>query len=448
MNCRKRKTKLSPGSFPRLASWIWCLLGVMAFLAGRASVQPVPPDAGEPTRNKRELSGRADTRPRAELSRLNRGRTAGVRGESSAATVEDFLAEADPLLANELLAELLLELNPSRASALFESLLDRNRHREQPDAQLSLLLTAWGRLDGPAAAGAVAELVTDSGLRGAALESIMSGWSHTDPEGAMAHLAEVSDPWERGVLRKGLVRGLATVDPGAAMDFATRSMGADASVAERRWRGFALGLDVREITAVQLDRGSLRAAQWAAGLPDGPAKAIAFEQVAEALVRGDPLEAARWVELHGGDAHATEAVRRVALGLARDAPMQTVDWAIQLSDRARNEALQEAVHHWTRIDPVAASEYLADMPSSDARDVAVGSFARELGSADPQIAAEWAGWIEDDALRREALETVARTWLQGGSHQARQWLSASGLSLESQEQVIAEADLLSPDGPR
>ena len=108
MNCRKLKTKLLPGSFPRLASWTWCLLAVIAFLAGRASVQPVPPDAGEPTGSNRELSGRAGigARPGAELSRLNRGRTAGVRGEPSAATVEDFLAEADPLVANRLLAEL------------------------------------------------------------------------------------------------------------------------------------------------------------------------------------------------------------------------------------------------------------------------------------------------------------------------------------------------------
>jgi hypothetical protein len=245
------------------------------------------------------------------------------------------------------------------------------------------------------------------------------------------------------VLRKGIIRGLATADPGDAMEFATRSMGADASAAERSWGWFALDEDVREIASVQVEHGTLRATQWAEGLPDGPAKAIAFKQVAEALVRFDPLEAARWVEIHGEDAHATDAVRRVALGLARDAPMQTVDWAIQLSDRARNEVVREAVKQWTRSDPVAASEYLIDMPFSSARDVAVGSFASELGSDDPQIAAEWAGSIEDDALRLEALETVARTWLQGDPDQARQWLSASSLSVESQEQVIAEADMLS-----
>ena len=337
----------------------------------------------------------------------------------------------------------LISTRPLRA-LLFESLLARNRGPKHPDARLRLLLTAWGRLDGSAAASAVAELVTDPALRGAALESIMSGWVSRDPEGAKAHLLAVSDPRERRVLRKGLVRGLATLDPGAAMEFATRSMGTDASAAGRSWRWFSLDEDVREIASVQVDCGPLRAARWAAGLPDGPGKAIAFKQVAEALVRFDPLEAARWVELHGGDAHATEAVRRVALGLARRDPMEAIRWANGLSDQSRNEALQKAVLHWTRKDSIAASEYLADMPSSSVRDVAVGSFARELGSDDPQIAAEWAGWIEDDGLRLEALETVARTWLQGDPHQARQWLSTSGLSVESQEQVIAEADLLAP----
>lgn len=441
MNCRKLKTKLSPGSFPRLASWIWCLLSVIVFLAGRASVEPVPPEGGEETRIDRELSGRADARHGADLSRLHGRGTAGVRGESSAASVEDFLAEADPLVANKLLAELLLDLNPSGARTLLESLLARNQKLKHPDARLSLLLTAWGRLDGSAAASAVAELVTDPALRGAALETIMSGWVSRDPDGAKAHLLAISDPWERSVLRKGIVKGLAAVDPAAAMEFATRSMGTDVPAAERGWRWFSLGEEVRGITAVQVDRGPLRAAQWAAGLPDGPAKAIAFEQVADALVRFDPLEAARWVETHGSNAHAAEAVRRVALELARDAPRQTVDWARQLAGQTRNEALQEAMRHWTRTDSVAASEYLADMPSSSTRDVAVGSFARELGSDDPQIAAEWAGWIEDESLRLEALETVGRTWLQGDPHQARQWLSASGLSVESQAQVIAEADL-------
>lgn len=442
MNCRKLKTKLSPGSFPRLASWIRCLLALIAFLAGRASVQPVPPEAGEPTRSKRELSGRAGARPRPDFRRLNRERGVVARAESSATSTGDFLTETDPLVANMLLAELLLDLNPSRARTLFEALLDRNQHPKHPDARLRLLLTAWGRLDGQSAAGAVAELVTEPALRGAALESIMSGWVSRDPEGAKAHLAEVSDPRERSVLRKGIVRGLAMVDPGAAMEFATRSMGTDASVAERSWRWFSLDEDVREITAVQVEHGTLHAAQWAAGLPDGPAKAIAFKQVAEALVHGDPLEAARWIEAHAEEDYAVDAVRRVALELARHDPMEAIHWANGLSDQSRNKALQEAVRHWTRSDPVTAGEYLVEMPSSSARDVAVGSFAHELGSDDPQIAAEWAGWIEDDALRVEALETVARTWLQDDPHQARQWLSASGLSVESQEQVIAEASLL------
>ncbi|MGK0186277.1 MAG: hypothetical protein ACI9R3_002060 [Verrucomicrobiales bacterium] len=444
MNCRKLKTKLSLGSVPRLSSYTWCLLAVIAFLAGRASVQPVPPDAGEPIHSKREFSGRAGSRPRPDFIPLNRERGVVARAESSATTTGDFLNETDPLVANKLLAELLLDLNPSRARTLFEALLDRNRHRKHPDAQLSLFLTAWGRLDGTAAAGAVAELVTDPALRGAALESIMSGWVSRDPEGAKAHLVEVSDPRERSVLRKGIVRGLATTDPGAAMEFATRSMGADASAAERSWGWFSLNEDVREIASVQVDHGTLHATEWAAGLPDGPAKAIAFKQVAEALVRGDPLEAARWVEAHAEEDYAADAVRRVALELARNDPMEAIHWANGLSDQSRNKALQEAVHHWTTSDPVAASEYLADMPSSSARDVAVGSFAGEFGSEDPQIAAAWAGWIEDDALRVEALETVARTWLQGDPHQARQWLSASDLSVESQEQVIAEADFLFP----
>lgn len=214
-------------------------------------------------------------------------------------------------------------------------------------------------------------------------------------------------------------------------------------MAGRTWGWFAHDEGVREIASVQIDHGMLHATQWAEGLPDGPAKAIAFKKVTEALLRDDPLEAARWIEAHAGGDDAAEAVRRVARELAGRDPMEAIQWANGLPDQARNQALQQAVLQWTRSDLVAAGEYLADLPSSGSRDVAVGSFASEVSSEAPEIAAEWAAWIQDETLRLNALESVARTWLQSEPDRATQWLSASSLPLESQEQVIAEAEMLS-----
>jgi hypothetical protein len=98
------------------------------------------------------------------------------------------------------------------------------------------------------------------------------------------------------------------------------------------------------------------------------------------------------------------------------------------------------MERWAKKDPVAAGEYLTDMPQSATRDNAVSSYACEVDGSDPQIAAEWAGSIQNEEMRIDTLNAVARSWVRSEPEEARAWLPNSGLPAEQQERILSDAD--------
>ena len=53
----------------------------------------------------------------------------------------------------------------------------------------------------------------------------------------------------------------------------------------------------------------------------------------------------------------------------------------------------------------------------------MASYAQQLASASPESAAPWALAVSDPNLRMNALENVARTWLQSDHDSAAAWIA-------------------------
>jgi hypothetical protein len=364
------------------------------------------------------------------------------KDSSLKSAVVAFLNERDPLKANRLFADLLLDLNGANAGEAFEALRDSRRDGFDFGQQIGLFLQAWGRIDGSAAVEA-AGLDTDGRRRGFAMMSAVSGWAGVDAAAAKAWIAKLEDGPDKGMASQGLINGLVRTDPQAATQFvyaAEAEQNAKRGEARRDgpFRGFELDRQMESIANEQLRRGISEATQWAEGLPDGALKAAAFDRVASGYVRSDAAEAAKWVAGVADNEYAKRAVRQIAEEFSRTDPASALKWAAALPADSQAAAISKTLEEWTRKDALAASEYLAQMPESTTRDAAVGSFVRQLDREDPQSAATWAATISDPKLRMETLGSVARSWLRTNQTAANAWLG--GLPEETKMQILTQPD--------
>ena len=121
---------------------------------------------------------------------------------------------------------------------------------------------------------------------------------------------------------------------------------------------------------------------------------------------------------------------------AENDPQAVIDWASDLPEGTQQRVFEEALDEWTEKDPLAASEYLTQMPDSPVKDSAVEGFAKELSREDPQSAAAWAATIGNEELRIDTLQDVARDWVRNDRAAAEAWLPTSGLNEEAQQKVL------------
>ena len=429
-----------------ILNFVWLGVAIAAFMFGRSDETSSAEAIDQTSESGRRMAssrrgGSGSGGDSSDPASSQGGRSGSVR---SGVTIGQYQNETDALLANKMFADLLLELKPENAQAMFEALLEKDKNGGDTGQQMGLLLEAWGKVDGAAAVLAVSELDGDGRRRGFASISAMKGWASTDPEGAKAHLDGLENGFEKGMMMQGLVSGMASSDPAAAtayvleIDAAQRASGEEGD-RDNRWRGFAVDRQMEAIAKAQIQRGMGEATAWAESLPDGSVKSSAFDRVAENYARNNPEEAAEWVKGHADKEYAERAVREISEELARKDPAAAVSWAEDLPEESQAGAMRTSIEMWTREDPTAAGNYLTTMEQSPARDSAVSSFAQAYDREDPAIAAEWAGSIADEKMRTDTMESVARSWLRSNSEEAKQWLPSSGLSAEAQQKVIEDA---------
>ncbi len=431
----------------------WLILAAVAFLFGRSSVNPgkTADESANTIRSSKSSAVRNGNYLAGQRSVARTGRSSGgSAGSASRVTVGQFLEERDPLLANKLFADLILGMDAATARSIFDSL--RENRGNSSDSQMDLFLRAWGQLDGAAAMAAIEELGRDPRRQGQAGVAVMTGWASADPEGAKAHLRGLDNQLVKGVLAQGIVNGLASSDPDAATDFVleldqsqrAELANSEGTEGQRQWwdrgRAYTFDRQLDTIANAQIERGMSNATSWAEQLPAGSIKASAFDRVADQFAREDPAAAAEWVKSHADKDYAERAVREVAEELGRENPEEAVRWLADLPEANQSRAIHQSMERWTREDPVAAGNFLREMEPSGSRDAAVRSYANQLDGSDPQMAAEWAGSIDNDEIRSETLNNVARSWIRSDPGEARAWLPNSGLSSEQQERVLRDAD--------
>lgn len=376
-------------------------------------------------------SGQADTASNLLVRKASQGtESPGAVGVAKRAFTQDDLesiakeafSDPNPLKRELAFARLLEGLTPENA----EQIREQMRGGRASGDQWRLFQYAWGSVDGPGALAKAAE-IDRKDWRERAVSTALSGWASADPAKAIAWLGEMEES-ERGQYQDDLVNGLADSDIGVASDYVLGLVEAG----DRRGpelMGAVAGEQLRK-------SGPIVAASWAQKLPDGSAKGSALDRVAHDYVGKDPAAAAAWAEQFATADYGARVIEEVGDEWAERDPASAVSWLETLDDGAgKREGFESALGEWVRKDPTGASQYLVEMPPGELKDTAINGFVSRLAWEDPQSAITWAGTIEQESTRMEALTRAGQAYFRRDQEGAREWLQTSGLSEEAQKKV-------------
>lgn len=342
--------------------------------------------------------------------------------------MEEVMSMSDPIERALLFSQLMNKLTPENAEAAYAALRSKANGFEAAQS-MGLFAYAWGSID---ATKAMASMEENGGRMGGIMKGpILGGWASSDPDAAIAWMADQEDNGEKTRMSRGLIAGLARTDTAKATEYVT-SLGEDGQ-----------GRYVGVIASEEMKKGIGSAEEWALGLESDQLKTDAMEEVARTYARQDLDKAADWVLNHTDDATSKDAVAEVANELTerslKDGDMSsTIEWVSDLPDGAvKDEAMNEMFREWGQTEPGGASEYLNDLPDSPTKDYAVSAFAKEISREDPEVAMQWATSIQDEASRVSTLESTARSWYRQDQEAAQQWIEQSNLPQESVEKITA-----------
>jgi hypothetical protein len=407
-----------------VANVCWCGVAVAAYIMGsqrrsepevvRGTSETKPPVAMEA----QWPSTRTQKGTAADMSETVRLEKTDLRG-----LAEMAVRDRNPVTRRMAFAKLLGALTPANAEGVRAQLLELGVEGEMWDD----FHFAWGAIDGAKAFASAAKSPEQD------MGATLRGWASADPQAALAMMDNLPRNMQgnRNELMAYIAEGLAVNDPNKAIELAQRLASS----------GYEKTANLMETVAAEQVRskGVAEAALWAQNLPAGALKSSALRRISEVYARRDPEAAAKWVGSIAADNDAAGAIERLGSQWGVANPVAAADWLRTLpSSQGQSAGLRSIFGDWEDRDPVAAGDYLYRMPRTPQRDAAIGGFASGYAWQDPQTAIAWANDIGDPTIRENALRRVGRAYLRRDPNGAQAWLPNSGLSPETQQQVLTQ----------
>ncbi len=92
----------------------------------------------------------------------------------------------------------------------------------------------------------------------------------------------------------------------------------------------------------------------------------------------------------------------------------------------------KATQLWASRDFNAAGKWLGNMETSAVKDESLRRYSNTVVNVDPHAAMLWAAEIQDDDIRRKAIESAAIQWKSNDAAAANQWLKDNGIELSTE----------------
>ncbi|MGB6220747.1 hypothetical protein [Haloferula sp.] len=313
-------------------------------------------------------------------------------------------------------------LNATQLRALIEEF--RHSTELSDSARTTLIFLTMGILTADHPAMAVRVLTGELGakVRSVSIESMladsMASWGRKDPTAAMEWVREnaakfpdlvtdeikaelVKGAGEKSIaLAMGLISELGFKNPEDALK---QLASTSESPAERKEFVNQLRAFIEKSESVETQKAAQRSLQSLAGgiTEDGFEAGSAW--IEENLLPNEMSELARYIGFESNN----RAERR-----------QWIDWmAKNLPNQGSNPRFSEMVGDWTRVDYVAAGEWLVSQPAGNTKNLAISAYATEVAPYDPQAAVDWALTMPAGQARQEVFSTILKKWPKEDSQQ-------------------------------
>ncbi len=140
---------------------------------------------------------------------------------------------------------------------------------------------------------------------------------------------------------------------------------------------------------------------------------IAMECLARGSIEDGFAEGSRWLEENelsqDQKINFCNDIRIYAKSSEKGSWIEWMGENIPAKDRGYH--IEDVMSEWTSEDSLAAGEWLAQAPDSDAKKASVATYAVTVAPHDPKVAAEWALTLPPGQLRKETLNSVYERWL-------------------------------------
>ena len=305
------------------------------------------------------------------------------------------------------------------------------------------LLWGWVGKDPAAVLSWIRQNATE-GLRGFALAQVLPKLARTDPQAALAGLAEMPSRLQQQRTLVEVVQQWAAQDPAAAANWATNFPPSTqrskliASVAETWARkdfdaALAWAQTLPEADQASAQDGTLReigdtiedwaktsldqAIRWVKHLPEGPLRTLAIGGLVEQWKLQDPAGAAEFVTAMPAEKAQQELLSGVLSSWTSKDSKAAIDWVKGLADGPMRDAGLKAVCEALAMSWPAgeAASLIASLAPGEAQSQVAGNVAGAWALCDPMAALQWVAAFPEGQARASAIEHMGADVFRAGA---------------------------------
>lgn len=155
------------------------------------------------------------------------------------------------------------------------------------------------------------------------------------------------------------------------------------------------------------------AIEWMSQLTDQDAINSAQTELVKVWAEEDPVATVQYIESELVERLRGRAYHNVINELTTQDPMEAIAWLEYLPEEGINNEgnlYGRIARRYSEIDPMTASEWIADLEKGSRRDASVQSLVRSISISDPDSGFIWANSIDDANLRKSSQRQAIRAW--------------------------------------
>lgn len=196
---------------------------------------------------------------------------------------------------------------------------------------------------------------------------------------------------------------------------------------------------VREWTAY--DRESAMA--WMAQLSDDDAFRNAQRELVKEWGKDDPAGTARYIETEIDEEKRARAYSDAITSIAYEDPLAAIAWLDHLPEggvKTEKDIYQRITGAYVNVDPLAATEWVADMERGDLRDATVKALAQNVVRFEPDSAFIWANSVDDAKVRKDTQSRTIREWAERDPDAAYEAVKDARIDAEEKVPLFEEIE--------